>query len=111
MELGPDCLLRYTPKPRSSPFRPSVDVLFTSAAAHSPRLGVAALLTGMGSDGAAGLLRLRAAGWHTIAQNEETSVVKNGMPKKAVERGAAVEVLPLGQIGRSIVAKIAQRRN
>ena len=61
-----------------------MDVLFTSAAAHSPRLGVGVLLTGMGRDGAEGLLRLRAAGWHTIAQDEATSVVKDGMPKAAV---------------------------
>lgn len=106
LELGPDRLLRYTPNPRSSPYRPSVDVLFTSAAAHSSRLGVAALLTGMGRDGAEGLLRLRGAGWHTIAQDEATSVVKDGMPKAAVARGAAVEVLPLPHIGDSVVAKI-----
>lgn len=106
LELGPDRLLRYTPIPRHSPYRPSVDVLFTSAAAHSARLGVGALLTGMGRDGAEGLLRLRAAGWHTIAQDEATSVVKDGMPKAAVARGAAVEVLPLQHIGDSIVAKI-----
>ena len=106
MEYSPDRLLRYTAHPQNSPFRPSVDVLFSSAAAHSPRLGVGVLLTGMGRDGAEGLLRLRSAGWHTIAQNEETSVVKDGMPKAAVSRGAAVEVLPLQHIGESVVAKI-----
>ena len=106
MELAPDRLLRYTAHPRSSPFRPSIDVLFSSAAAHSARLGVGVLLTGMGRDGAEGLLRLRAAGWHTIAQDEATSVVKDGMPKAAVSRGAAVEVLPLQNIGESVVAKI-----
>jgi two-component system response regulator WspF len=60
----------------------------------------------MGRDGAEGLLRLRAAGWHTIAQDEGTSVVKDGMPKAAVSRGAAVEVLPIQQIGERVVAKI-----
>jgi two-component system response regulator WspF len=111
LELGADRLLHYTPNPRSSPYRPSVDVLFTSAAAHSARLGVAALLTGMGRDGAEGLFRLRGAGWHTIAQDEATSVVKDGMPRAAVTRGAAVEVLPLQHIGDSVVAKIlAQKR-
>jgi two-component system response regulator WspF len=112
LEFAPDRLLRYTAHPRHSPYRPSVDVLFCSAAAHSPRLGVGALLTGMGRDGAEGLMRLRAAGWHTIAQDEETSVVKDGMPKAAVSRGAAVEVLPLQHIGEAIVAKIltAKRR-
>jgi two-component system response regulator WspF len=111
LELGPERLLRYTPTPQHSPFRPSVDVLFTSAAAHSARPGVAALLTGMLRDGAEGLLRLRTAGWHTIAQDEATSVVKDGMPRAAVARGAAVEVLPLQHIGDSIVAKFqAQKR-
>lgn len=106
LELAPDRLLRYTAHPKKSPFRPSIDVLFSSAAAHGARLGVGALLTGMGHDGAEGLLRLRAAGWHTIAQDEATSVVKDGMPKAAVSRGAAVEVLPLPHIGESVVAKI-----
>jgi chemotaxis response regulator CheB len=105
MELGADRSLQYTPNPRSHPYRPSVDVLFSSAAARSPRLGVAALLTGMGTDGAEGLLRLRSAGWHTIAQDESTSIVY-GMPKAAVEKRAAVEVLPLPHIGDSIVAHI-----
>ena len=109
MELAADRCLRYTAKPRNSPFRPSVDVLFSSAAGHSPSLGVAALLTGMGNDGAAGLLRLRAAGWHTIAQDEATSVVY-GMPRAAVENRAAVEVLPLPHIGASIVTKILSKR-
>lgn len=105
MELAADRLLRYTPNPRSSPYRPSVDVLFTSAAANSPRLGVAALLTGMGNDGAAGLLKLRSVGWHTIAQDEATCVVY-GMPKAAAEKRAAAEVLALPHIGASIVAKV-----
>ncbi len=109
LELGSDRLLHYTPNPRHSPFRPSVDVLFTTTATNSPRLGVAALLTGMGNDGAAGLLRLRSAGWHTIAQDEATCVVY-GMPKAAVEKRAAVEVLPLQHIGTSIVAKILSQK-
>ncbi|MBP3954571.1 chemotaxis-specific protein-glutamate methyltransferase CheB [Gemmata sp. G18] len=105
LELSADRHLRYTPVPRNWPYRPSVDVLFTSAATNCSRPGVAVLLTGMGTDGASGLLRLRAAGWHTIAQNEATSVVY-GMPKAAVEKRAAVEVLPLPHIGESVVAKI-----
>lgn len=110
LELSPERVLRYTPVPRHSPYRPSVDVLFTSVAAHSARLGVGALLTGMGRDGADGLLRLRAVGWHTIAQDEATSVVKDGMPKAAVAKGAAVEVLPLQHIGDSIVARILSQK-
>lgn len=111
LELGADQRLHYTVQPRTSPFRPSVDVLFASCASRSPRLGVAALLTGMGSDGAEGLLRLRGAGWHTVAQDQQTSVVY-GMPKAAAEKRAAVEVLPLQDIGPAIAAKIAaQKRN
>jgi two-component system response regulator WspF len=104
LELTPDHSVRYTPEPSSCPYRPSVDVLFGSAGATWPRLGVGVLLTGMGTDGAAGLLRLRALGWHTVAQDEGTCVVY-GMPRAAAEKGAAVETLPLSQIGPSIVAK------
>jgi two-component system response regulator WspF len=108
MEVSAGGLIRYTPEPRAHPYRPSIDVLFKSAAAHCARLGVAALLTGMGSDGADGLLRLRSAGWHTVAQDAATCTVY-GMPKAAVERGAAVEVLPLPHIGDSVVAKTLAR--
>jgi two-component system chemotaxis response regulator CheB len=79
--------------------RPSVDILFDSAvkAGAGPH-AVAALLTGMGADGAAGLLRLREAGAATAAQNEETCVVF-GMPREAVRLGAAQKVLALSRIG------------
>lgn len=104
LELTPPHALRYTPHPRTCPYRPSVDVLFTSALQWS-RPGIGVLLTGMGTDGAEGLLRLRSSGWHTIAQDEATCVVY-GMPKAAVEKHAATEVLPLAHIGPTIVAKI-----
>ena len=68
-----------------------------------PDGGVAVLLTGMGSDGASGLLGLRKAGWHTIAQDQATSVVY-GMPKAAAELGAAVDVLSLQAIPAAIAA-------
>jgi two-component system, chemotaxis family, response regulator WspF len=109
LEVSADGLMRYTPEPRAHPYRPSIDVLFKSSASHSSQAGVAALLTGMGNDGAAGLLKLRTAGWHTIAQDEATSTVY-GMPKAAAEKNAAVEVLPLQHIGASIVAKILTRK-
>lgn len=105
LELSAERRLRYTPSPRSAPYRPSADVLFTSLAAHCSRLGVGVVLTGMGTDGASGLLKLRQVGWHTIAQDEGTCVVY-GMPRAAVELRAAAEVLPLAQIGRSIVSRI-----
>jgi two-component system response regulator WspF len=105
LEIAPDHTLRYTSSPRLYPYRPSIDVLFGSAAALWPRLGVGALLTGMGSDGANGLLQLRKMGWHTITQDAATCVVY-GMPKAAAEKHAATEILPLSQIGRAITAKI-----
>lgn len=83
--------------------RPSVDVLFRSVAQAAGPNSVAAILTGMGDDGAAGLLELREAGVHTIAQDEATSVVW-GMPGEAVKRGGAVEVLPLMRIANSLTA-------
>lgn len=79
--------------------RPAVDILFESAVrAGGGPYAAAALLTGMGADGAAGLLKLRQAGARTIAQNEQTCVVF-GMPKEAIRLGAARDVLPLESIG------------
>jgi two-component system response regulator WspF len=103
LELGPDRRLRYTPLPRTAPYRPSADVLFMSLAACI-RPGVGVLLTGMGTDGADGLLRLRKAGWHTVAQDEATCVVY-GMPRAAVALRAVVEVLPLPLIGPAVATR------
>ena len=82
--------------------RPSVDVLFRSVARAAGRNAYGVILTGMGCDGAKGLLEMREAGAHTIAENEETSVVF-GMPKAAIETGAAAEVLPLDRIAPRLV--------
>lgn len=90
--------LGYTADPRDQPYRPSVDVFFESLVRHWSPPGQAVLLTGMGRDGAEGLLALRQAGWQTIAQDEASSVVY-GMPKAAAELGAAMEVLPAMAIG------------
>ncbi|VAW89345.1 Chemotaxis response regulator protein-glutamate methylesterase CheB [hydrothermal vent metagenome] len=89
--------LTYTENPREMVYRPSVDVFFESVAQHWGGKLVAALLTGMGRDGAAGLLALRQKGVHTIAQDEASCAVY-GMPKAAVALNAAVEVLPLDEI-------------
>jgi len=94
-------LFKLSPEPQEYPYRPSIDVFFESL----PGSGVAVLLTGMGSDGARGLLSLRQRGWHTIAQDEATSVVY-GMPKAAAQLNAAVEVLPLEKIGSAIRTRI-----
>jgi two-component system response regulator WspF len=104
--LGEDHRLHYSPEPRSACYRPSVNVFFTSVARNWPRPGVAALLTGMFHDGAEGLLALRRLGWRTIAQDEASSVVW-GMPKAAIEIGAAEEVLHLDQIAGAI-ARLVQ---
>ncbi|HTK77273.1 MAG TPA: chemotaxis-specific protein-glutamate methyltransferase CheB [Gemmataceae bacterium] len=103
--LRADRRFAHTPEPRAYPYRPSVDVFFESLAVAWPRPGVAVLLTGMGSDGASGLARLKDLGWHTIAQDQATSVVY-GMPRAAAERNAACQVLPLSQIGPSVLARL-----
>lgn len=81
--------------------RPSVDVLFRSVAQHAGKNALGVLLTGMGEDGASGLLEMRASGAATIAQDEESSVVF-GMPRAAIERGAAQQVLPLDRMAHAI---------
>lgn len=98
--------LEYRVEPRDVFFRPSVDVFFESVAAHGPKSGVAVVLTGMGRDGARGLAALRHKGWHTIAQDEATSVVWS-MPKAAIEAGAACEVLPVARMPAAITARMA----
>jgi two-component system chemotaxis response regulator CheB len=83
--------------------RPSVDVLFESVAAEYGASSAGCLLTGMGKDGALGLLRIHEAGGVTIAQDEATSVVY-GMPREAVNLGAAQQVLGIGEIGARLAA-------
>jgi two-component system, chemotaxis family, response regulator WspF len=100
-----DGRLAYSAEPRDHPHHPSIDVFFDSVARHWPTAGVAALLTGMGRDGAEGLLKLRRGGWHTIAQDEATSAVF-GMPKVAAERGAVRTVLPVDEIGPTIQKRL-----
>ncbi len=87
--------------------RPSADVLFQSAADVAGRNVVAALLTGMGKDGAAGLLSLFQAGAFTIAQDEASSVVW-GMPRAAIDLGAASEVLGLDKIAERLVQAVVK---
>jgi len=110
MVMRPDGTLAYTKEPAENPFRPSVDVLFHSLARHWRRPSVAALLTGIGRDGALGLLELRQAGWHTIVQDERTSVVY-GMPQAASQLGAAVEILPIEEITASAAHQINRWKN
>src|SRR6185312_9730724 len=89
--------------PLVSRHRPSVDVLFRSVAVAAGAHALGVLLTGMGDDGAAGMVELKQAGAATVAQNEATSVVF-GMPKEAIRRGAVDRVLPLPAMAAHVVA-------
>jgi two-component system chemotaxis response regulator CheB len=95
------------PEPRTL-HRPSADILFGSIADHIGPAAVGVLLTGMGEDGAAGLLRMRAAGARTIAQDEVSSAVY-GMPREAKRLGAAEEVLPLASIADAVIHAVGAR--
>lgn len=88
--------------PLVSRHRPSVDVLFRSVAQSAGANAVGVILTGMGDDGAAGLAEMRAAGAHTIAQDEASSVIF-GMPREAIALGAATDVVPLHHIPLAIL--------
>jgi two-component system chemotaxis response regulator CheB len=102
VSVGGQVKVRIADGPTVSGHRPSVDVLFRSAAGVLRDRAVGVLLTGMGADGADGLLNMRTHGAHTIAQDESSCVVF-GMPKEAIERGAAEQVLGLDQIAAGIV--------
>jgi two-component system chemotaxis response regulator CheB len=97
---------RYVARVKDGPAvhhqRPAVDVLFDSVAASAGRNAVGVILTGMGADGARGLLAMKQAGARTLAQDEKTSIVF-GMPKEAIALGAADEVVPLPMMARSIL--------
>ncbi|MHB8903269.1 MAG: chemotaxis-specific protein-glutamate methyltransferase CheB [Thermoguttaceae bacterium] len=96
-----DRRLAYRAEPVNLPYRPSVNVLFETMAENWPSPAVAIVLTGIGRDGADGLLKLRRRGWHTISQDEKTSVVY-GMPQAAAQIGASDRILPLEEIGPHI---------
>ncbi len=96
--------------PRVCYQRPSVDVLFLSVAEALGRDAVGVLLTGMGSDGAQGLLRMRQAGAATIAQDEASCVVF-GMPREAIHIGAAQQVLPLASIAQALLSQATAQGN
>jgi two-component system chemotaxis response regulator CheB len=93
--------------PLVSRHRPSVDVLFRSAARAAGSNAVGVIMTGMGDDGARGLLEMKQAGARTFAQDEATSIVF-GMPKEAIARGAADRVVPLGAIARELLQATAR---
>ncbi|MEN6333348.1 MAG: chemotaxis response regulator protein-glutamate methylesterase [Phycisphaerales bacterium] len=82
--------------------RPSVEVLFNSVAKFAGANAIGAILTGMGEDGATGLLNMRQAGAHTIAQDEQSCVVF-GMPKEAIARGGAERIVSLGKVAETLI--------
>jgi two-component system chemotaxis response regulator CheB len=87
--------------------KPSVELMFNSVAKYAGANAIGAILTGMGSDGAKGLLNMKEAGAHTIAEDESTAVVF-GMPKEAIEIGATEKIVPLHDIARTMI-NFAQR--
>ena len=94
-------LIKLTEDPPVNRFRPSVDYMFDSISSFTDKRVIAILLTGMGSDGAQGLLKLRENRAYTLAQDEKTSIVY-GMPKVAAEMGAAKEVVALENMSEKI---------
>ncbi len=99
---------RYYVEVREGPLvcrhRPSVDVLFRSTARYAGRNAVGVIMTGMGDDGARGMLEMKEAGAYTFAQNEDTCVVF-GMPQEAIKRGAVDSVLPLEAIADAVLRR------
>ena len=105
--LGGSYTMLLSQLPPVNLHRPSVDVLFRSAARFGGPTVFGVLLTGMGKDGAAGLAELHRAGAYTCAQNEDTCVVF-GMPKEAIALGAVDEVLPIENIAPAVLVRAAR---
>lgn len=105
---GANYVVRLDQGPAEHGHRPAVDPMFRSLARCAGRNVIAALLTGMGKDGASGMQQLRAAGAHTLAQDEASCVVY-GMPREAVALGAADEVKGLDEIAASLLLQARQR--
>ena len=103
---GANYVARLDESPPVNRHRPSVDVLFESAAAQAGRNAIGVILTGMGKDGAAGLLQMRKAGSSTLAQDEASCVVF-GMPREAIAVGGAVEVISLDDIPERLMSLVA----
>jgi two-component system chemotaxis response regulator CheB len=106
---GGHYLVEVDDGPPVSRHRPSVDVLFRSVARAAGSNAVGAILTGMGDDGADGLLEMKRAGASTLAQDEDSCVVF-GMPKEAIARGAANEVVAIDEIGPTLLRRAAELR-
>jgi len=103
---GANYIANLSDDPPVNRHRPSVDVLFRSAAQFAGKNAIGVILTGMGRDGAAGLLDMRRAGAFTFAQDEASCIVF-GMPREAIAMGAADDVAPLSDISRRVMARLA----
>jgi two-component system chemotaxis response regulator CheB len=101
-------LAKLSTEPPVNLHRPSVDILFMSCAKFVGADAIGVIMTGMGRDGAKGLLEMKNAGAWTIAQDEATSVIF-GMPREAIELGAAQEVAPLGRLGERAMARVKKK--
>ena len=103
---GANYVAHLSDEPPVNRHRPSVDVLFRSAATHAGKNAIGVILTGMGRDGAAGLLEMKRAGAYTFAQDEASCVVF-GMPREAIALGGADDVSPLSDMSRRVMARLA----
>lgn len=106
---GATYLVKLDTEPPVNRHRPSVDVLFNSCSEAAGPNAVGVIMTGMGDDGARGLLAMRNAGARTLAQDEATCVVF-GMPKAAIDLGGAEQVLPLGQLADAALTLVRANR-
>ncbi|MDQ7979086.1 chemotaxis response regulator protein-glutamate methylesterase [Paraburkholderia sp. SARCC-3016] len=102
---GANYIAHLSDEPPVNRHRPSVDVLFRSAAQHAGKNAIGVILTGMGRDGAAGLLDMRRAGAYTLAQDEASCIVF-GMPREAIAMGAADDISPLADMSRRVMARL-----
>jgi two-component system, chemotaxis family, protein-glutamate methylesterase/glutaminase len=102
---GANYIAHLSEEPPVNRHRPSVDVLFRSAAQHAGKNAIGVILTGMGRDGAAGLLDMRRAGAYTLAQDEASCIVF-GMPREAIALGAADDISPLADMSRRVMARL-----
>jgi two-component system, chemotaxis family, protein-glutamate methylesterase/glutaminase len=103
---GANYIAHLSDDPPVNRHRPSVDVLFRSAAQYAGKNAVGVILTGMGRDGAAGMLDMRKAGAYTLAQDEASCIVF-GMPREAIALGAVDEVVPLSEMSHRVMARLA----
>ncbi|MDF9429819.1 chemotaxis response regulator protein-glutamate methylesterase [Cupriavidus gilardii] len=103
---GANYVAHLSQDPPVNRHRPSVDVLFDSAAVHAGKNAIGVILTGMGRDGARGMLRMHEAGAYNLAQDEQSCIVF-GMPKEAIAAGGVHEVVPLPAISQRVMARLA----